>query len=244
MESPEITTAEAKKAPKNYHDTMDESIVKMKMTFGNASLPEIFPVMETVGYTAEKVAGMTAELSQLETLSQGQIKEYADQDSEQQKFDFKKGEINDLFNKHRKLSRILLKGDIHSWVALQLDTDNPKAYSTWAQLLTNYYAQIAATPALQVKVQNVGITAPVVSAQSQGLLDLQKLKESLKNETAEAQAATDTRNSAFDALYPQYSEYIKYAKILLAGNQALEAIGVKVEIEIRINARFSFSVYP
>ena len=229
MESPEITTPEAKKAPKNYHDTMDESIVKMKLTLGNALLPDIFPVMETVGYTAEKVAGMNAELSQLETLSQGQIKESADQDEGQEKFDIKRGEINDLFNNHRKLTRILLKGDIHAWVALQLDTDNPKAYPAWVQLLTNYYAQIAATPALQAKVQKVGITPAIVSTQSQGLLDLQKLKESLKNETAEAQAATDTRNSAFDALYPQYSEYIKYAKILLAGNQALEAIGVKVK---------------
>ena len=41
METPEITTPEAKKAPKNYHDTMDQSIVKMKLTLGNASLPEI-----------------------------------------------------------------------------------------------------------------------------------------------------------------------------------------------------------
>jgi len=229
MESPEITTPEAKKAPKNYHDTMGESIVKMKLTLGNASLPEIFAVMVTVGYTAEKIAGMNAELSQLETLSQGQIKESADQKEEQNKFDIKRGEINDLFNNHRKLTRILLKSDIHAWVQLQLDTDNPKAYSTWVQLLTNYYAQIAATPALQAKVQNVGITPAIVLAQSQALLDLQKLKESLKNETAEAQAATDTRNRAFDALYPQYSEYIKYAKILLAGNQALEAIGVKVK---------------
>jgi len=229
MESPEITTAEAKKAPKNYHDTMDQSIVKMKLTFGNASLPEIFPVMETVGYTAEKVAGMTAELSQLETLCQGQIKEYADQDAEQEKFDIKRAAINDTFNKHRSLTRVLFKGDIHAWVSLQLDTANPKAYPAWAQLLTNYYAQIAATPALQAKVQTLGITAAAVSAQATALLDLQTLKESLRKETAEAQTATDTRNSAFDALYPQFSEYIKYAKILLAGNQALEAIGVKVK---------------
>jgi len=229
MENLEITTPEVKKTSTRHFDTMDESIVKMKMTFGNANLPEIFPVMETVGYTAEKVAGMKAELSQLETLSQGQIKEYADQDAEQEKFDLKRAAINDVFNKHRSLTRVLFKGDIHAWVSLQLDTANPKAYPAWAQLLTNYYAQIAATLALQAKVQTLGITAAAVSAQSTALLDLQTLKESLRKETAEAQTATDTRDRAFDALYPQYSEYIKYAKILLAGNQALEAIGVKVK---------------
>lgn len=229
METPEISTPEVKNASKNYHDTMDESIVKMKITFSNASLPEIFAVMQTVGYTAEKIAGMNAELSQLETLCQGQIKEYADQDVEQEKFNNKRVEINAVFNQHRALTRILFKGDIHAWVALQLDTANPKAYSAWIQLLTNFYSQITATPALQEKVQTIGINSATVTAQSQALLDLQTLKESLRKETAEAQTATDTRDRAFDALYPQYSEYIKYAKILLAGNQALEAIGVKVK---------------
>lgn len=155
--------------------------------------------------------------------------EYGDQDLEQEKFDNKKAEINAGFNQHRALTRILFKGDIQAWVSLQLDTANPKAYPAWVQLLTNFYSQITATPALQEKVQTVGITATTVSAQAQALLDLQILKESLRKETAEAQIATDTRDRAFDALYPQYSEYIKYAKILLAGNQALEAIGVKVK---------------
>ena len=114
-------------------------------------------------------------------------------------------------------------------MALQLDIAIPKAYPEWVQLLTNFYAQITSNAALQAKVLTVGITAATVTAQSQALLVLQTLKESLRKETAEAQTATNTRDRAFDALYPQYSEYIKYAKILLAGNQTLEAIGVKVK---------------
>jgi len=37
---------------------------------------------------------------------------------------------------------------------------------------------------------------------------------------------TEAHNRAFYELRPLYSEYIKYARILLAGNQALEAIGI------------------
>lgn len=122
METPEITTPEAKKTSKNNYETLDQSIVKMKMTFGNATLPEIFAVMVTVGYTAEKVADLNTELAQLETLSQGQIKEYADQDAEQEKFVNNRAATNLIFNQHRSLARILFKGDVHSWVALQLDT--------------------------------------------------------------------------------------------------------------------------
>ena len=229
MENTETTNTEVTKAPKNYHDTMDESIVKMKLTFGNAMLPEIFEVMQTVGFTAEKIAALNTQLSQLETLCQSKILEYAEQDAEQKKFNSKKDEINAVFNQHRSLTRILFKGDIHAWVALQLDIAIPKAYPEWVQLLTNFYAQITSNAALQAKVLTVGITAATVTAQSQALLVLQTLKESLRKETAEAQTATNTRDRAFDALYPQYSEYIKYAKILLAGNQTLEAIGVKVK---------------
>ena len=229
MENTETTTPEVKKTSTKHFDTMDESIVKMKLTFGNAMLPEIFEVMQTVGFTAEKIAALNTQLLHLETLCQSKILEYAEQDAEQKKFNSKKDEINAVFNQHRSLTRILFKGDIHAWVALQLDIAIPKAYPEWVQLLTNFYAQITSNAALQAKVLTVGITAATVSAQSQALLDLQTLKESLRKETAEAQTATNTRDRAFDALYPQYSEYIKYAKILLAGNQTLEAIGVKVK---------------
>jgi hypothetical protein len=215
--------------PKRHFDTMDESIVKMKTTFGNASLPEIFAAMVVVGYTAEKIADLKAEVAQLETLSQSQIKEHADQSEEQKLFDAKREEINKPFSTHRALARILFKGDIHARVSLQLDSENPKAYADWVVLVTNFYAQCTGNSALLTKVQGIGITAETAAAQIQGLTDLQSLKEGLRKETAEAQAATDARDRAFDALYPKYSEYIKYAKVLLPDNQLLEAIGVKVK---------------
>jgi adenosyl cobinamide kinase/adenosyl cobinamide phosphate guanylyltransferase len=215
-------------APKRHFDTLDESIAKMKLTFGNASLPEIFAVMVTVGYTAEKIAELKTELAQLETLNQSKIKEHADQSEEQEKFNAKREEINKPFSTHRALARILFKGDIHAWVALQLDSENPKAYADWVVLVTNFYAQFTGNVALITKAQGIGITAEAAAAQIQNLTDLQSLKESLRKETGEAQAATDARDCAFDALYPKYTEYIKYAKVLMPDNQLLEAIGVKV----------------
>ncbi len=229
METQTVPTTEVKKTSKNYHDTLDESIAKMKLAFGNATLSEIFTVMVTVGYTAEKIAGLNSELTGLETLSQGQIKEYADQSEEQQKFSNKHDEINKVFNRDRALLRILFKGNIHAWVALQLDIENPKAINNWTPLLNNFYGQLAKLPDLLVAAEGVGITRSSVDAQIQALADLESLKKNLRKETSEAQAATDARNAAFDALYPKYTEYVKYAKVLLPDNQALEAIGVKVK---------------
>lgn len=228
METTENPTNEAPKTSKRHFDTLEESIAKMKLAFGNASLPEIFAVMVTVGYTAEKIAGLNAELAQVETLYRAQIKEHADESEEQQRFTDKRADINKGFNQHRALSRILFKGDVNAWVTLQLDTENPKAFAIWIQLVINFYSQFASNPALMTKAQGVGITHATISAQQLALADLQTLKENLRKETAEAQAATDARDRAFDALYPKYSEYIQYAKILLPNNQLLEALGVTV----------------
>ncbi len=228
METTTTETTEVKTTSRSNYETLDESIAKMKLTFGNAMLPEIFTVMETVGYTAEKIAAINAELAQLEALAQGQIKERADQSEEQLKFDAKKEEVNKVFSTHRALARILFKGDIHSWVALQLDTQNPKAFATWMQVVANFYAQLSGNAAMLAKAQAIGITTETVADQKQGLADIQALKENLRKETAEAQVATDARDRAFDTLYPKYSEYVKYAKVLIPENQLLEAIGVKV----------------
>jgi hypothetical protein len=222
-------TPEVKTTSKNYHKTMDESISAMKLTFGNALLPEIFSVMQTVGYTREKINSCMAMVTEVEQLSQARIKEFADQTDEQKKFDEKRAEIAKTFTTHRSLVRIQLKKDVHARVSLQLEGEIPYAYDAWMQMQQNFYGQLGSQSDLLAKTATVGVNEAAITTQKQSLADLQALKESLKKETAEAQAATDARDRAFDEVYPLYSEYIKYAKILLAGNQALEAIGVTVK---------------
>lgn len=209
------------------YETIEATIAKMKLTFNNALLPEIFDVMLTVGYSAEKIELLKSELAQLEVLCQTQTKESAEKFDENDKFKLKKEEVDSVFGFHRGLLRILFIRDIHAWKTLCLDESIPKGYPAWFQLVSNFYNQLAETPDLQTKANTVGVTEAKVAAQKQAIVVLQSLKESQRKESAEAQAATDARDKAFVALYPQYADYIKYAKILLAGNEVLEAIGVK-----------------
>ena len=211
------------------YESIEATIAKMKLTFSNALLPEIFAVMVTVGYTTEKIELLKADLAQLEVLCQMQTKEAADKFEETDKFKLKKAEVDSIFSTHRGLLRILFKGNIHALKALRLDESMPRTYSAWFQMVSNFYSQLTDTPDLQTKANTVGVTEAKVAAQRQAIAEVQSLKESQSKESAEAQAATDARDVAFDALYPQYTDYIKYAKILLAGNQVLEAIGVKVK---------------
>jgi hypothetical protein len=229
MTTTEIPTTEATKPKPSNYVSNAEWISKMKLTFGNATLPTIFPVMEAVGYSAEKIAGLQHQLTELEGLQQVQTKEYAEKLAETEKFNNKRAEIDANFTKHRALAKILFKGNVNAIIALRIDEEKQRAYPGWAQQVSNFYAQLESSPSLLTKIAGIGITSTVLATQKQALADLQTLKENQQKETAEAQSATDMRDQAFDALYPLYSEYIQYAKILLADNQALEAIGVKVK---------------
>ena len=229
METTQNPSAEVPQPKKQAYEPIEATIAKMKLTFSNALLPEIFAVMVTVGYTTEKIELLKADLAQLEVLCQMQTKEAADKFDETDKFKLKKDEVDSVFGFQRGLLRILFKGNVFYLKALRLDESVPKGYSAWFQMVSNFYSQLAETPDILTKATAVGVTEAKVAAQKQALAELQSLKESQSKESAEAQAATDARDKAFDALYPQYTEYIKYAKILLAGNQALEAIGVKVK---------------
>lgn len=229
METTQNFSSEVPQPKKQVYESIDTSIAKMKLAFSNALLPEIFDVMFTVGYTVDKIGLLKSELAQLEVLHQTQTKESADKYNETDKFNVKKAEVDSIFSTHRGLLRILFKGNIHALKALRLDESMPRTYSAWFQIVSNFYSQLTDTPDLQTKANTVGVTEAKVATQKQAIAEVQSLKESQSKESAEAQAATDARDAAFDALYPQYADYIKYAKILLAGNQALEAIGVKVK---------------
>ena len=229
METTQNPSTEVTQPRKQVYETIEASIAKMKLTFNNAMLPEIFDVMLTVGYTTEKIELLKADLAQLEVLCQTQTKEAADKYNETDKFNIIKAEVDSIFSTHRGLLRILFKENIHALKALRLDESMPRTYSAWFQMVSNFYSQLAETPDILTKATAVGVTEAKVAAQRQAIAEVQSLKESQSKESAEAQAATDARDAAFDALYPQYTDYIKYAKILLAGNQVLEAIGVKVK---------------
>ena len=78
METTQNPSTEVPQPKKQVYESIEATIAKMKLTFSNALLPEIFAVMVTVGYTTEKIELLKADLAQLEVLCQMQTKEAAD----------------------------------------------------------------------------------------------------------------------------------------------------------------------
>lgn len=217
------------KPAKSMYVNIDEWIARFRLAFTNGKLPEILSEMQTVGYTEERLDAYLEQTNALETSSRNQKKEYSEQYAETEKFDTLRAEIAKMFRKHRGLLKLLFKGNTQVFALLRLNDEPTIAYSSWLQLLTNFYTQIKNTPELLVEVKKVNIQEANVDDALAQLETLRGLKKSQRKEISEAQAATEMRDKAFDELYPLYREFIDYAKILLSNNQSLEALGIVVK---------------
>lgn len=224
MEELNNTTDKVKKVKRHTYQSLDSWIDKMDLAFNNASIPEIYPHLLTVGYDESKLADLRGKLANLKSLQQARQAAKADKIAATDNHLKNYTEINRLYGKHRALLKILMGNDKLASTTLKLNVRKKKDFSNWFQDVHNFYSQLSQNPELAAKAASLGITTAITETQLQNLNALQTLKENGK-----AQLATEQRNKAFDELRPLYSEYIKYARILLAGNQALEAIGVTVK---------------
>lgn len=83
--------------------------------------------------------------------------------------------------------------------------------------------------AFKEKVATINIQEKDINAQKTALAELTQIKESQTKEAGEAQKATEERDSAFDVLYPKYTELVAYAKVLFGEDQTLEQLGIVVK---------------
>lgn len=223
-----LAVVKKKTIRKNYI-SLASWLEKMRLAFANAMLPSIFPTLETVGYTEirllelrQKVADMERYINEHQTAHAHKMGE-----TDQSKKDMKA--INTVYSKHRAMAKLIFAENALACSVLNLHVARKKDYNNWFQDVSSFYAQLALNPQLAVEAERVSITKAVVETQRQQLDLLQEQKNKQRMKSAEAKQTLERRNKAFDQLYPLYSEYIKYAKILLPHNQALEAIGIKVK---------------
>lgn len=226
MENTEQVLEKVKKTKHKTYVSLGDWFVRMKIAFDNATLPEIYPHLLTVGYDEAKLESFRGKLTQLISLDQEQNKARAEKIGATDDLNKKRKEINPLYLRHRSLLKVLLGGNTMASVSMKLSGKRKKSYTEWFQDVSSFYTQLSQTPELAAQAANVGITVPVVDAQKQQLVEIQALKETQRKKTADARTATEARDKAFDELKQLYSEYIKYARILLAGNPMLKAIGI------------------
>ena len=231
MENPESTNPQSGNSPRNQYVSAEQLIAKMKVAFTNAKQPEILAELGTVGITETQLDDYLTEISNLEQLSQQQIREYGEQYAATDLFNKKREEIDGTFARHRNLAKIIFKGDRQANTTLGIDDGRKQAYAAWYQQVNNFYSQILANPEFKTKAATVNIDDAAIAAQQAALQEVSALKESQKKELGEAQRATDTRDAALDLLYPKYTQLVAFAKVLFPNDQTLEKLGIIVKRE-------------
>ena len=232
MENPENTNSPSgNKSSRNQYVSAEQLIAKMKVAFTNAKQPEILAELGTVGITETQLDDYLTEITNLEQLSQQQIREYGEQYAATDLFNKKREAIDATFVRHRNLAKIIFKGDRQANTTLGIDDGRKQAYAAWYQQVNNFYSQILANPDFKTKVATVNIDDAAIAAQQAALQEVSALKESQKKELGEAQRATDTRDAALDLLYPKYTQLVAFAKVLFPNDQTLEKLGIIVKRE-------------
>ncbi len=211
------------------YDNMADTVVKMKMAFTNAQLPTVLPSLIPVGYTAESLQADYAEVEALETLMQKQRTETQEQIIETKKFDDSRIAIHQIYVKDRGLCRILFKNDVQAQVELDLRGRVSEAYGNWLKEVKGFYTRINNSERLKTEVAKISMKPADLEAQLNAIVALEAIKNNQKKETAEAQAATEARDLKFDEMYAKYATLVKYSKILLGNDQAIEALGIVVK---------------
>ena len=211
------------------YDNMADTVVKMKMAFTNAQLPTVLPSLIPVGYTAESLQADYAEVEALETLMQKQRTETQEQIIETKKFDDSRIAIHQIYVKDRGLCRILFKNDVQAQVELDLRGRVSEAYGNWLKEVKGFYTRISNSERLKAEVANISMKPADLEAQLTAIAALEAIKNNQKNKIAATQAATEARDLKFGQIKARYSTLVKYSKILLGKNQALEALGIVVK---------------
>ncbi len=211
------------------HNSIDESLTKMQLTFANAQNPEILPILQSVGYSKARLQGYLKKVEEINKLGQKQKLEYGEQYAKTEEFNQKRAEIDKIYKKDLALARIIFKDEVQAIATLELNGHRKKAYGSWHKQIENFYAQLLANRNFLTKMQKVGVNSTKINQINNELKAVETIKEQQKKEMGEAQKATEERDNAFDELYPQYRELIDFAKVLLADEQMLESIGVVVE---------------
>ncbi len=183
-ENSQNTPRAKKKTARLTYVNIDEWIARFRLAFTNGKLPEILSVMQTVGYTEERLDGYLEQTNELETKNQRQKKEYSEQYAETDSFETLRVELSKQFRKHRALVKILFKGDVGATTLLRLNDEPTIAYASWVQLFANFYSQIKNNPQLLAEVQKVNIREADVDDALARLQTLRALKKSQRKETS------------------------------------------------------------
>ena len=212
----------------NNSTSIDGLLHEAQVAIDNALTNEqILSALSNFGYTAERIEQGKALYTDAFTAQTLQKLEAGEQKAATAELEAHRAVAHTTYMRLVKIARVAFKRDVGIATQLDLNGDRKRSLAGWLAQVNQFYANALANPAVLEGLGNFGITRKKLQA---GLAEVNAVEASnltQEKEKGEAQAATQTRDAALDALQEWLSDYLAIAKVALEDNpQLLEALGV------------------
>jgi hypothetical protein len=218
------------KVPSRYK-SIDELLKLAKVAIDSASSqPDLAEPLAKKGYDSTEMANAKVLFTQAETLYLSQKDKYGDKVGAKDEFDALREEIEEDYNDHIDLARIVLKNNRGDLEKLQLNGKRKQAISGWMAQAKTFYTNALASTSIKEALAKKGVTEPELLTVQAKLADLENKETAKYQKRGQAQSATAERDNAIDDLLEWYREFIDTAKVTFRKTpQLLEKLGIVVK---------------
>ena len=191
-------------------------------------IPEVAQAVASYGYDAMRIQEGVAALSAAQALVSQQIREYGDSYQATNDVNRALAAAEDAYRKAVKVARVVFE-DPAAIGALKLSGPRKQTTNGFLEQATPFYDNLLANPPLAAKLGQYGYPEARLKAEQALVAAVRQAINVQLKETGEAQAATQARDKAFDALDVWVSGFRAICKIALANEpQRLEQLGIVV----------------
>lgn len=187
--------------------------------------PDIAAALDGLGYDAAAIQEGQTLLETARALYDAQIKEYGEQHAATQTFLDASKQADKTYAAHRRLAKIAFKKDPQRQTDLRLTERKPRVFNPWYEQARHFYTALLADADAQTRLARYKITSETLQAAQSQVEQTFTLNTIQEQEKGEAQAATQQRNAAIEALDEWLSDFKTVARIALEDNpQLLESL--------------------
>jgi hypothetical protein len=188
---------------------------------------QILSALSVFGYTAERIQQGKALYTTALTAQNIQQMEAGEQRSATAELEANRAVAHTTYMRLLKIARVAFKRDAGIAIQLGLSGERKRNLAGWLAQTTQFYTNALTNPAIEASFREFGITGDKLRA---GLIEVRAVEASnllQEKEKDKAQAATEKRDEALDALQEWLSDYLAIAKVALEEHpQLLEVLGV------------------
>lgn len=207
-----------------------ETLELYRVSLENATKqPQIQAILTKLGYDTAVIEEGKALLSQTRKAYDFNRIEDDETSAAYAHFSKLKEELEDLFNIHRKIAKVIFRKDPVTADQLSISGPIPRTYMKWLESAKIFYGVAATDQDVLNKLGRLKLGAADIATGNTLINELEMARTEYLREKGESQDATKLKDAAFSKIRDWMSDFYEVAKIGLEDNpQLLESLGKMV----------------